>query len=80
VRRLGFNRWKALHRLAYVAGVLAVVHFTWRVKSDVRVPMTWAAILGVLFLVRIADAVRTRRKKRARQPVATRSVDVGTPG
>jgi methionine sulfoxide reductase heme-binding subunit len=80
VRRLGFNRWKALHRLAYVAGVLAVVHFTWRVKSDIRVPMTWAAILGVLFLVRIGDAVRTRRKKRARQPVATRSVDVGTPG
>jgi sulfoxide reductase heme-binding subunit YedZ len=80
VRRLGFNRWKALHRLAYVAGVLAVVHFTWRVKSDVRVPMTWAAILGVLFLVRIADGVRTRRKKRARQPVATRPVDVGTPG
>ena len=80
VRRLGFKRWKALHRLAYVAGVLAVVHFTWRVKSDVRVPMTWAAILGVLFLVRIADGVRTRRKKRAHQPVATRSVDVGTPG
>jgi methionine sulfoxide reductase heme-binding subunit len=80
VRRLGFKRWKSLHRLAYVAGVLAVVHFTWRVKSDVRVPMTWAAILGVLFLVRIADGVRTRRKKRARQPVATRSVDVGTPG
>jgi methionine sulfoxide reductase heme-binding subunit len=80
VRRLGFNRWKALHRLAYVAGVLAVVHFTWRVKSDIRVPMTWAAILGVLFLVRIGDAVRTRRKKRARQPVATRPVDVGTPG
>jgi sulfoxide reductase heme-binding subunit YedZ len=80
VRRLGFNRWKKLHRLAYVAGVLAVVHFTWRVKSDVRVPMTWAAILGVLFLVRMADGVRTRRKKRARQPVATRSVDVGTPG
>ena len=80
VRRLGFKRWKALHRLAYVAGLLAVVHFTWRVKSDVRVPMTWAAILGVLFLVRIADGVRTRRKKRARQPVATRSVDVGTPG
>jgi len=80
VRRLGFKRWKALHRLAYVAVVLAVVHFTWRVKSDVRVPMTSAVILGVLFLVRIADGVRTRRKKRARQPVATRSVDVGTPG
>jgi sulfoxide reductase heme-binding subunit YedZ len=80
VRRLGFNRWKSLHRLAYVAGVLAVIHFVWRVKSDVRVPMTWAAILGALFLIRIADGVRTRRKKRARELVAARSVDVGTTG
>jgi len=80
VRRLGFNRWKSLHRLAYVAGVLAVIHFIWRVKSDVRVPMAWAAILGALFLIRIADGVRTRRKKRARELVAARSVDVGTPG
>jgi len=80
VRRLGFKRWKSLHRLAYVAGVLAVVHFTWRVKSDVRVPMTWAAILGALFLIRIADGARTRRRKRAGQPVAARSVDLGTPG
>jgi len=80
VRRLGFARWKSLHRLAYVAGVLAVVHFIWRVKSDVRVPMTWAAILAALFLIRIADSVRTRRRKRARELVAARSVDVGTPG
>jgi len=80
VRRLGFLRWKALHRLAYVAGVLAVVHFIWRVKLDVRVPMTWAAILGALFLVRIVDALRSRRRKRARQVVATRPVDLGTPG
>jgi sulfoxide reductase heme-binding subunit YedZ len=80
VRRLGFNRWKSLHRLAYVAGVLAVIHFVWRVKSDVRVPMTWAAILGALFLIRSADGVRTRRKTRARELVAARSVDVGTTG
>jgi len=80
VRRMGFQRWKALHRLAYVAGVLAIIHFIWRVKADVRVPLTWAAILGVLFLIRIADGIRTRRKRRARQPVAARSVDVGTPG
>jgi len=76
VRRLGFARWKKLHRLAYLAGVLAVVHFIWRVKLDLRVPLTWAAILGALFLVRIADEIRTRRRKRARQPVAARSVDL----
>jgi methionine sulfoxide reductase heme-binding subunit len=80
VRRLGFQRWKKLHRLAYVAGVLAVIHFIWRVKLDVRVPLTWAAILGALFLIRIVDAIRSRRRRRTRQPVATPSLDVGTPG
>jgi len=45
------------------------------VKSDVRVPLTWAAILGALFLVRVVDAFRTRRRKRSRQPVAARSVE-----
>jgi sulfoxide reductase heme-binding subunit YedZ len=79
VRRLGFKRWKALHRLSYVAGVLAVIHFIWRVKLDVRVPLIWAAILGALFLIRIADAIRSRRRRRAREPV-TRPLDVGTPG
>src|SRR5262249_1935657 len=34
VRQMGFERWKLLHRLAYVAGLLAVVHFIWRVKRD----------------------------------------------
>jgi hypothetical protein len=37
-------------------------------------------ILGALFLIRIADQVRTRRRKRARQPMAARPVDLGTPG
>jgi len=80
VRRLGFKRWKALHRLSYVAGVLAVIHFIWRVKLDVRVPLIWAAILGGLFLIRIADAIRSRRRRRAREPVTRPSLDVGTPG
>jgi sulfoxide reductase heme-binding subunit YedZ len=66
VRRLGYRRWKALHRLVYPAGVLAVVHFLWRVKLDVREPLIYAAVLGVLFLVRVVDAVRTRRAKARR--------------
>ena len=64
VRRLGFRRWKALHRLAYLAAVLAVVHFLWRVKLDVRQPLLYALVLGALFLVRVLDALRTRRKRR----------------
>src|SRR2546421_527872 len=32
IRRLGYRRWQLLHQLVYVAGVLAVIHFIWRVK------------------------------------------------
>jgi sulfoxide reductase heme-binding subunit YedZ len=71
VRRLGFKRWKALHRLAYVAGVLAVTHFIWRVKIDVTEPAIWAAVLALGFAIRIVDVVRTRRKREVR-PFAVR--------
>ena len=71
VRRLGFKRWKALHRLATSPGVLAVIHFIWRVKIDVTEPAVWAVLLGAGFLVRIVDQVRTRRK-RAVRPFAVR--------
>jgi methionine sulfoxide reductase heme-binding subunit len=59
VRRLGFRRWKALHRLVYVAAVLAVVHFLWRVKLDIREPLIYALVLAALLLVRVANAVRS---------------------
>jgi len=71
VRRLGFRRWKALHRLAYVAGVLAVVHFLWRVKLDIRQPLLYALVLGALLLVRVVDAVRSRRARDRRQTAAS---------
>jgi sulfoxide reductase heme-binding subunit YedZ len=50
-RRLGAN-WKRLHRLAYVAGILAVVHFAWLTK-DIRVPLRYGAVLALLLILRI---------------------------
>ena len=47
IRRLGRN-WARLHKLVYAAGVLAVLHFWWLVKSDIREPALYAAILTVL--------------------------------
>jgi methionine sulfoxide reductase heme-binding subunit len=61
VRRLGFRRWTRLHQLIYVAGLLASIHFIWRVKIDVSQPATYAAALGVLLLVRVAFWLRRRR-------------------
>jgi sulfoxide reductase heme-binding subunit YedZ len=71
VKRLGFPRWKRLHRLAYVAAVLGVVHFIWRVKSDLREPLIYTFVLSVLLLVRVIDWLRSVRV--ARDAGATRS-------
>ncbi len=53
IRRLGGKRWQRLHRLIYASAALGVVHYYWLVKSDVRLPLFYAAILGILFLYRI---------------------------
>ena len=49
VKRLGGKRWARLHRLVYAAAILGVVHFWMLVKSDVRLPLTFAFI--ILFLL-----------------------------
>ena len=60
IRRLGRN-WVRLHKLVYAIGVLAVLHFWWLVKSDIREPALYAAILAVLLGWRAMKAWRTRR-------------------
>jgi sulfoxide reductase heme-binding subunit YedZ len=58
VRRLGYTRWKALHRLAYAAALLGVVHFLWRVKADKLKPTLFAVAIGLLLLARLAARLR----------------------
>jgi sulfoxide reductase heme-binding subunit YedZ len=65
VRRLGFPAWQRLHRLAYVAASLGVVHFFWRVKKDATEPLLYGAVLALLFALRLGEALR---KRRARAP------------
>ena len=60
IRRLGRN-WGRLHRLVYVIAVLAVLHFWWLVKSDVREPALYAGILAALLGWRAVRRLRERR-------------------
>jgi len=53
IRRLGGKRWQQLHRLIYVSGVAGVVHYLWLVKKDIRVPVIYGCILGILLLYRV---------------------------
>jgi len=73
VRRLGFARWKRLHRLIYVAAVLGVIHYIWRVKSDLRQPLIFAAVLAVLLVIRSLRWARSLRWVRAPRALAPRS-------
>ena len=52
MKRLG-SRWKLLHQSVYLVAVLAVVHFWWLVKKDIREPLLYACILMILFSIRI---------------------------
>jgi sulfoxide reductase heme-binding subunit YedZ len=53
VRRLGFPKWKRLHRLAYLATALGALHFFWRVKKDVTEPLIYALIIAGLLGLRL---------------------------
>ncbi len=64
IRRLGARRWRRLHRLAYLAGVLGVLHFVWLAKVGRTEPWWYAAALVALLGVRVVDAVRRRRARR----------------
>jgi sulfoxide reductase heme-binding subunit YedZ len=65
VKRLGYVRWKRLHRLVYGAVLLGVVHFVWRVKADRTVPYEFAAAIGALLALRLVPRAPRRAATRA---------------
>jgi methionine sulfoxide reductase heme-binding subunit len=58
MRRLGRN-WKRLHRLIYLAALLAVIHYVWLVKSDVREPLAYGAVVVLLLGLRLKTVRKT---------------------
>ncbi len=69
IRRLG-RRWTKLHSLVYMASMLGVLHYYWKVKADTREPLIFALVLLVLLLLR-TPAVR--RRIAALKPAGSRS-------
>ncbi|MEO8905404.1 MAG: protein-methionine-sulfoxide reductase heme-binding subunit MsrQ [Polyangiaceae bacterium] len=67
VQRLGFSRWQKLHRLAYVIGMLGVLHFYLRVKADHTQPILYGLLLGLGFALRIAASIKKARDVRLRE-------------
>jgi methionine sulfoxide reductase heme-binding subunit len=69
IRRLGGKRWQLLHRAIYLSAVAGVIHYYWLVKSDVRKPLEYAFLVGILLAWRLWSWFSGRRKEaRARLP------------
>lgn len=65
IKRLGRN-WTRLHKLVYGIAVLAVLHFWWLVKSDLREPALYAGIAALLLGWRAWKALQARAGARAK--------------
>ena len=63
IRKLGGQRWQALHRLIYFSAAAGVIHYIWLVKADLKKPLEYAAMLGLLLAYRIAVWLISRVKK-----------------
>ena len=64
IRRLGAS-WVRLHRLAYAALVLAVLHFAWGVKADLREPLVYAGATAILLGLRLYGWSGRKRRRYA---------------
>jgi sulfoxide reductase heme-binding subunit YedZ len=53
VRRLGGKGWSRLHRIIYLAGIAGAIHYWMLVKSDTRLPLTFAFVVAMLLGYRL---------------------------
>jgi len=63
IRKLGGKRWQALHRLIYFSAAAGVIHYIWLVKADLKKPLEYGAVLGVLMLYRVGVWLSTKAKR-----------------
>jgi sulfoxide reductase heme-binding subunit YedZ len=61
IGRLGGRRWQMLHRLIYVSAIAGVLHYLWLVKADIRFPVRYGIVVGLLLLFRVWTAFRSRQ-------------------
>ena len=58
IRRLGGARWQWLHRLVYLVGLCAVLHYLWLAKKANPEPYYYAGVLALLLGVRVTEWAR----------------------
>ena len=65
VKRLGGDTWRRLHRLIYLIGILAALHFLWLAKGFRPDAFLYAGLLMLLLGIRLFDAIRRRLRRRS---------------
>ena len=63
IRRLGGKRWQMLLRAIYFSAIAGVIHYYWLVKSDVRKPLQYAAMVGALLAWRLGSWIYGRGQR-----------------
>jgi sulfoxide reductase heme-binding subunit YedZ len=70
VKRLGGATWRRVHRLVYLVGVLASLHFIWLAKKVRSDQYVYAAIVALLLGIRLWDSLRRRLRRREKSVAA----------
>ena len=70
IRRMGGKRWQLLHRLVYLTGCAAVIHYLWLVKSDRRWPLFYGSLVTLLLGYRLLAWMWSRKKAQRLKTVA----------
>src|SRR5262249_61589134 len=76
--RPGATAWRRLHRLAYVAGVLAALPFLWLSKVGRQEPYWYAGWLALALGIRLWDTARRVVARQRRRHAET--LPSGSPG
>jgi methionine sulfoxide reductase heme-binding subunit len=69
IRRLG-RRWQVLHRLIYVSGACAAIHYLWKVKVIIGSPVYYAVAVGLLLAFRLVWQLRSAKPLKAQRVTA----------
>jgi len=80
IRRLGGRRWQLIHRLIYLSAVAGVIHYYWLVKSDIRLPVFYGAIVGLLLAYRAAVKLAERRRAKSAGSPPVKEAALTLPG
>jgi sulfoxide reductase heme-binding subunit YedZ len=70
MKRLG-KTWTKLHKFVYLAGILVIVHYVWLVKSDIRVPLLYGALVLLLLILRIPTVRRSASRLRQHKVIVS---------